>query len=253
MEIQIGDYKVSDVQLDAITDTFVNFISANKPGVLIYANAQTYNLALKNRWLLDLNKDSKLVLADGYGMVWAAKVLGIKPPRLVTLTYQDKAIATACTIEKKRLFLLGGVEGVANEAANTLLKHEPNLEISGTHHGYFSKSGAESDAIIEYIRSSGTNVLIVGFGSPLQEQWYLDNKEELSDIACIMGGNCLTYWAGYDTKPPGFMTRNGLAWLYRCYKHPLRYGPRYLVVIPEFVCRIFWHKIFKRRSKGSKQ
>lgn len=244
--LYIGSFRVSNIRSNDIYRAFEQVISTSSTSYVLYANAHTYLLTQSNDWLLALNKDAQLVLADGYGVVWACRLLTKKEPALVTLTYQNDLIAEACIAAQKSIYLLGGMPGIATSAAENLKERHPQLQIAGCRHGYFKQDIGKSTEVIEDIRSSGAQVLVLGLGSPLQERWYLDHSSDLEGIVSIMGGNCLSYWAGIDSKPPDFMTRNGLAWLHRTIQHPIRLLPRYLSVIPRFIIRVLILKLKTR-------
>lgn len=244
--LYIGSFRVSNIRSNDIYRAFEQVISTSSTSYVLYANAHTYLLTRSNDWLLALNKDAQLVLADGYGVVWACRLLTKKEPALVTLTYQNDLIAEACIAAQKSIYLLGGMPGIATSAAENLKERHPQLLIAGSRHGYFKQDIYKSTEVIEDIRSSGAQVLVLGLGSPLQERWYLDHSSDLEGVVCIMGGNCLSYWAGIDSKPPDFMTRNGLAWLHRTIQHPIRLLPRYLSVIPRFIIHVLILKLKTR-------
>ena len=60
--------------------------------------------------------------------------------------------------------MLGGQAEVAEAVAKNMQRLYPNLQIAGTHDGYFS----ESETVIEKINASGANILLVAFGVPKQ-------------------------------------------------------------------------------------
>jgi len=75
------------------------------------------------------------------------------------------------------LYLLGASESIAAQAAVNLVEQYPGLDIAGTHHGYFGQCGDESAVIVDDINRSSADILLIGFRSPLQEQWLLVNRE----------------------------------------------------------------------------
>lgn len=247
-EVNLGGVRVSEIRADELEHRLTEVFGRGE-GLILYANAQTYCLTVRHEWLMALNKSASIVFADGYGVLWAAKLMGVPLSDKIALTNHEKAISRAAINSEKKLFLLGGEPGISSLAAEKLRELFPELEIAGTHHGFFDKEGASNDGVIRMIRESGAGVLVVGFGSPLQEEWYKKNLNNLQDIVCIMGGNCLTYWAGKDKKPPVIMQKNGLAWLYRCFRQPGRMLPRYLRIIPEFILRILILK-FRNQKQG---
>ncbi|MDZ7692689.1 MAG: WecB/TagA/CpsF family glycosyltransferase [Balneolaceae bacterium] len=98
------------------------------------------------------------------------------------------------------MYFLGNEEGVAEKAKEELLKRYPSLEVVGTHHGFFKKEGEENEKVIEEINQLNPDILVVGFGMPLQERWILKNRSKL-DVGIIMtGGNCFNFLAGNRIK-----------------------------------------------------
>jgi N-acetylglucosaminyldiphosphoundecaprenol N-acetyl-beta-D-mannosaminyltransferase len=247
MHILIGRYKVSQIDVNNLTDTFTGMFGSGETRLVLYANAHTYLLAHDLPWLMAMNKKADLTLADGYGIVWAADMLGLTKPVLITLTYQDDLISKACIASKKSIYLLGGKSETAKKAAERLQANHPELQISGTHHGYIH-TDTETKKVLAEIKETESRVLVLAMGSPIQEQWYRDNYAKLQGITTIMGGNCLSYWAGEDHKPPDYLTRNGYAWLHRTFQHPIRLLPRYIKVIPRFIVHILTLKWNARKK-----
>ena len=54
----------------------------------------------------------------------------------------------------------------------------PGLQIA-THHGYFDKAShsIENQRVIEVINAFRPQILVLGFGMPLQEQWITENMD----------------------------------------------------------------------------
>lgn len=232
----LGDFKVHNVDYQNLGLIFRELMNRPTGAIITYANAHTFCLSKQIPELMDLNRKSDLVLVDGYGMIWAGRTLKRPLSYKLALTNLDLLISECAVEADVGIYFLGAKEGVATLAANKLQAKYPELKIAGTHHGYFDKT--DSKIVLDGIRASGAKVLVVGFGSPIQDRWYLANQNELENIVCILGGQCLEYWAGLEPRPPAFMSRYGLAWLYRTVRHPRRMIPRYIRVIPEFIVRI---------------
>jgi N-acetylglucosaminyldiphosphoundecaprenol N-acetyl-beta-D-mannosaminyltransferase len=65
-------------------------------------------------------------------------------------------------------YFLGNKPGIPEKAKDVLQEKHPGLKVVGTHHGYFKKEGPENEAVIKEINSKKPDILIVGFGMPLQ-------------------------------------------------------------------------------------
>ena len=82
-----------------------------------------------------------LVLADGVGVVYSAKILG-RPlkGKVPGIDFAQRLLAWMAR-HGKRLFLLGAKPGVAELAAANLKDAHPGLIVCGTHDGYFREDG----------------------------------------------------------------------------------------------------------------
>jgi len=147
----------------------------------------------------------------------------------------------------KSVFLLGSKPAneerasVADLAAESMLKKFPNLKIAGTNDGYFK--GHEEAALVEKINASGADFLCVALGSPKQEKFIFNHKEEFSNIKAAIGvGGTLDVWAGTVKRAPEFYQKHGLEWLYRFIKEPVRF--KRVLQLPVFMIKV----IFSRKK-----
>lgn len=165
----------------------------------------------------DLNR-ADLSLADGVGVTWAARLTGQGPlPRCPGADYA-LALAKAAGVRGKRIFLLGGRPGVAQQAGETLLARCPGLVLAGTLDGYSpSPAGAA-----EQIRSAGADLVFVCLGCPLQERWMV-RYGPLTGARLLLGlGGTLDVLAGQVRRAPVSWQRLGLEWLWRGLLEPRR-------------------------------
>ncbi len=184
-----------------------------------------------------------LVVADGIGIVWGTRYIGMPTPERVTGTDTLVEVAKLCAIKGYRLYLLGAAPGVAEEAATHLQEITHGLKIAGTYAG--SPAPAEEDSIIEYVRASQADILCVAYGAPAQERWIARNLSRLP-VAVAMGvGGAYDFLSGRQLRAPQAMQRLGLEWLYRLYREPWRW--RRMLAIPRFMLLV----VLKGR-KGSK-
>ncbi|RZM82637.1 WecB/TagA/CpsF family glycosyltransferase [Leptolyngbya iicbica] len=132
---------------------------------------------------------------------------------------------------KIKIFLLGGAEGVPQRAQkhiNQRIGREIVVEAHSPTFG-FEKDEAECQRIIEMIRNSSANVLIVGVGAPKQEKWIAKYQHQLPNIDIFMGvGAAIDFEAGNKLRSPRWMSEVGLEWLYRLLSEPKRLWKRYL-------------------------
>jgi N-acetylglucosaminyldiphosphoundecaprenol N-acetyl-beta-D-mannosaminyltransferase len=125
-------------------------------------------------------------------------------------------------------------------AARVLHHAFPALKIVGTRHGYFDKTAnsVESDGVIRHINDVRPDILVVGFGMPVQEQWLADNWTALDVSVALTGGAVFDYVSGTLRRPPKWMQGVGLEWLGRMLIEPRRLWRRYVVGNPLFMARV---------------
>ena len=165
-----------------------------------------------------LNAD--LVLADGIGVVYSAKILGRPLKGKVTGIGFAQLLMAWMAEHGKRLFLLGAKPGVAEQAAANLRQIYPGLTICGSHDGYFR----EDAPVVEAIRSAGADVVFVCLGAPKQEFWMVEHGPATGAHLMVGLGGSLDVFAGVVERAPEGFQKLGLEWLYRLIKEPRRIG-----------------------------
>ena len=130
-----------------------------------------------------------------------------------------------------RIFLLGAMPGVAQQAQQRLNAQAGRQMVVGAHGPSmrFVQDEAECEAVLAMIEASGANVLLVGFGAPKQEVWIAKYRHRLPQVRVFMGiGATIDYEAGVVKRAPTWMRPIGLEWVYRVVTDPRRYLTRYL-------------------------
>jgi N-acetylglucosaminyldiphosphoundecaprenol N-acetyl-beta-D-mannosaminyltransferase len=177
----------------------------------------------KDRELAEIINAADYTTSDGIGVVIAAKILGEPIKERVTGIDTAEYTLSLCAKYGYRVFLLGGKEGVAKKAAKKLKLRFKGVNICGTHHGYFVKSGNKNQEVINMINQSSPDVLFVCFGSPMQEKWIAENKEKLISTKLFFGlGGSLDVWSGNIHRAPKVIRLLCLEWLWRITIEPSR-------------------------------
>ena len=176
--------------------------------------------------------EADLVLPDGIGVVYSAKILGTPlKERVPGIDFAADMLAQLNEMGG-RLFLLGAKPGVAEQAAKRLEAAHPGLRIAGIHDGYFKDDGP----VVEDIRRSGADVVFVCLGAPKQEKWMAKNGAATgAHLLCGLGGS-LDVFAGVVERAPKFWTDHGLEWFYRLCKEPRRIGR--MMKLPLFLIHV---------------
>jgi alpha-1,3-mannosyltransferase len=224
--------KTSREAIDLLDRKFMS----GTPEVVVFANAHTLNSTTIDDRVRSV-LDRSIVFNDGIGVDIASRLLFGKafPENLNGTDFIPHYLQQSR--HRYRIFLLGGQRGVASEAAGWLAKIAPRHEFVGSHHGYFSKH--EQSHVIDQIRRSRADILLVAMGNPHQETWLDDH---LKETGCALGfgvGGLFDFTAGVVPRAPKWVQSARMEWSYRLLQQPGRLWRRYLVQMPVFLMRVF--------------
>ena len=195
---------------------------ATAPGFsyVVTPNPEIVTMARQEPDYQTILNQADLVLPDGIGVVYAAKILG--HPLTERVPGIDFAAGLLARMEQNgsRLFLLGAKPGVAEQAAEKLREKYPKLVICGTNDGYFQNSAP----VVEKIRASEADVAFVCLGAPKQERWMAEYGPQTGAKLMIGLGGVLDVYAGHVKRAPVFWQKVGLEWFYRLLHQPSRIG-----------------------------
>jgi N-acetylglucosaminyldiphosphoundecaprenol N-acetyl-beta-D-mannosaminyltransferase len=213
--------------------------------LVLNANARCLNLCYVDPELRSFFDGAEVVFCDGAGVVLAAKMLGRRLPARITYADWLSSLCALAVREGLSLFFLGSRPGVADEAARRLRERFPGLKVAGTHHGHFDHrlGSAENEAVLHRIESAAPDLLLVGFGMPLQERWLMENRRRLNVRVALTCGAAFDYASGRLRRGPRLLTQSGFEWLARLLVEPRRLWRRYLLGNPLFLYRVLRQRL----------
>lgn len=238
--------RILDVPIDMVNnrqamDVFEKFMVRPGCDLIVTPNSEIVLNATKDWELKHLIEEAGLILPDGVGLVYASRILGEPLKERVTGVDFLSLILSYLEKEGKSIYLLGSKPAMENQEAVAVLagramkeKH-PKLIVAGARDGYFSRE--EETSIVSEINASGADFLCVALGSPRQEKFIFDHKEELINVKAGMGvGGSLDVWAGTARRAPEFYQKHGLEWLFRFIQEPSRY--KRMARLPLFIIKV---------------
>lgn len=211
---------------------------------VLNANVQAVVLARRDREFARILEDAPVVFCDGSGVRLGARLLRSElPPRI---TYADwiHELVPFLRDEGHSIYLLGGRPGVAEQAREKLEVRYPGIRVVGTHHGFFRKEGPENDAVIAEVNRVRPDVLLLGFGMPLQEKWAMANLPRIDARVLLSGGACIDYVAETVRRGPQWLVDHHMEWLARMIVEPRRLWKRYVLGNPKFLLLVLWERWF---------
>jgi len=219
-----------NVTMEEALERGKELLRGDKAAVCVTPNAEIAYEATQDAEFCALLNRADLVLPDGAGVVLGAKIL--KTPLKQKVAGIDFATNMLPVFAEQgtRLYLLGSKPGVAEAAAEKMIKLAPGLEICGTADGYFK----DEASVIRKINEAGAQALFVCLGAPKQELFMFAHQNELKTVRLMAGlGGSLDGFAGNVKRAPKWMIKLQLEWLYRLIKEPKRFGR--MLRLPKFV------------------
>lgn len=223
---------------DSLVDTIARWIATGTgPHQICTVSPEFVMIAQDDLEFMGVLHSADRCVADGVGLLLAARLLGRPLPERVTGSDGVPHIAQRAAREGWRLFLLGAAPGVAEKAAARLQVRYPGLCIAGTYAG--SPAPEEEHDIIARINTSQANILFVAYGAPRQDKWIARNRDKLTVQVAMGVGGTFDFIAGTVPRAPVWMQRLALEWLFRLIRQPWRW--RRMLRLPRFLWAFAWH------------
>ena len=230
------------IDMEAALARVDQFVEERKPHLVVTSDTPSIVRARDDAEYQAIVRGADMVTADGRGVVWMARALGLPVRERVSGVDLVGAICERAKEKGYSVFVLGARPGVAEEAARSLASRCPGLRVVGTHDGYFSPE--EEPEVVRKIAEAKPDILFVGLGAPRQEKWIRRHMAELQVPVAIGVGGSLDVLAGRARRAPEWMQRAGLEWLYRVAREPSRL-PR-MWALPRLVWMTLWEALRKR-------
>lgn len=242
--IEILGVPVDCVSMTSALDYADELIAGDKPSVVIAVNPEKVMKAREDLWLLDQLKSAALLLPDGIGVVWAARILQLAQLERVAGADLMLALCGRAVEKDYRVFLFGASPDTNAIARVAVEKLFPGIRVVGNRHGYVQPN--DMAALIDEINASGTDILFVGLGSPRQEFWMATHLPALKVKICQGVGGTFDVVAGRVRRAPLRWRDLQLEWAYRLLTEPHRL-PRQ-TALPKFVWQVLTTRLFARRG-----
>ncbi len=240
MRIDVLGVGFDNLTLEEAVEAGMDLVRAPGAHYVVTPNPEIVEVCREDPTVMDIVNRADLVLADGIGVIKGAAMLGTPLKGKVPGIEFAAGLLGKLAKEGRSVYLLGAKPGVAELAGKRLSGQYPGLKIAGTHDGYFQ----EDAPVVEDIRASGADVVLVCLGAPKQEKWMAKNGADTgAHLLCGLGGS-LDVFAGVVERAPKFWCDHGLEWLYRLLKEPRRAGR--MMKLPLFLVHV-------RQEKGKRK
>jgi exopolysaccharide biosynthesis WecB/TagA/CpsF family protein len=237
IDFSLADY---DSASDAI---IINAKAGNSYGVSALAVHGLMEAVSREEFAEQVNSID-LVLPDGQPVRWALNSLcgagladRVAGP-LLTLHVLEKAQQHGLGV-----YLFGSTRDTAEKFAGFIADNYPGVDVRGVQPDRFREATpAEDQADIDRINDSGAHIVLVGRGCPRQETWVAEHRGKVHCVMMAIGA-AFDYHSGRIARPPEWMQRAGMEWLYRLIQEPGKLWKRYLLTNSAFIYRVTLAKL----------
>jgi len=213
-------HRVHPVDLDAAVTWVLAAARSGGPARLVVTlNPEIVVRSRRDEALQRALGRADLTVADGVGVMWAARRSGCALPGRVPGV--DLAFAL---LERAgpdlRVALLGGRPGVAERAA-AAARERWGTDVVFARDGYFDRA-VEGGAVAAAVAASGAHLLLAGLGEG--QEVVLETHRDAWGAAALIGvGGTLDVLAGAAKRTPAWTRRFALEWAWRVGLEPARW------------------------------
>lgn len=233
--LNIHDVRLLNLSLEEAVCAIEAAVVTGEPTRVAFVNADCVNIAARDPAYRRALADMDWVFADGIGMRIAGRILGQPVRANVNGTDLFPRLCQTLARQGRRLYLLGARPGIAEAAGQWAVQHNHGLQLAGVHHGYFKEE--DTGKVLQDIRDSQADVLLVALGAPRQEHWIQEHMNACGATVVVAVGGLFDYYSGRIPRAPRWVRRCGLEWTFRLLQEPSRLWKRYLLGNPVFLAR----------------
>lgn len=239
--IRIGSRPLGELIQDASaaivrrTGAFI-FACANPHCLVVAQKDDEYRRALEG---------ASVVVADGVGCLWAARLTGAAIGPRITGTDFFLAMMGALNTNGGRAFFFGSRPEVLAKLTERCAREFPRVSVGTLSPPFGNWPDEANREMIQCIRDFRADVLWVGMTAPKQEKWAAVNSSDLRVPVIGSIGAVFDYYAGFTRRAPQWICDLGLEWLYRLPQEPRRLWRRTFVSAPLF----FWSVVRERFAR----
>ncbi|MCD7892957.1 MAG: WecB/TagA/CpsF family glycosyltransferase [Erysipelotrichaceae bacterium] len=223
--------EIDNISMNEAIEIIDGYVNDGKYHYVVTPNVDHIVKLENDEEFMNVYKNADLIVTDGKPLIWISKLLGNPIKEKISGSDLFPKVCELANENHYSIFLLGAAEGVANIAADNILKKYPNLIISGTYsppYG-FEKDKNEIRKIIDMLINSNTDILAVGLGAPKQEKFISNYYTDYKIPVSLAIGATIDFEAGNVKRAPKWISNLGFEWLYRLIKEPRRMFKRYLI------------------------
>lgn len=220
MKKEVLGIQFDDLTREEAAQAGARLLEEDKFHYVVTPNPEFILAAEKDEEFRRVLNGADLVLPDGIGVVYSAKIMGTPLKGRVPGIEFAADLLAHLNETGGRLYLLGAKPGVAEAAGRKIVEQYPNITLCGTQDGYFR----DEEAALLKVAAARPDLIFVCLGAPKQEKWMARWGRHTGARLAVGLGGALDVFAGNVERAPESWQKLGLEWAYRLKKEPQRAG-----------------------------
>lgn len=241
--------KILNVEIDNISQD--GLLKRLDKGVLLTPNVDDLMKHQRDELFHKCALNADFVVCDSKIVFLAAKFLGTPLKEAIPGSSFFPAFCDYHKNDDTKIFLLGAKEGVADIAKEKINKRIGRDIVVGTYSPPFGfeKDEKECTHIVDILKKTSANVILVGLGNPKQTKWIFKYRDQLPNIDVFLAlGATIDFEAGNIKRAPKIFQKFAMEWFYRLIKEPRRMYRRYFIDDIPFFWLLFKQKLGKYQN-----
>jgi exopolysaccharide biosynthesis WecB/TagA/CpsF family protein len=218
-----------------------------EPLIAAHINLANLHTLSRNPQLAEALQRNALLFLDGIGLKVGVAIMRGGWVNDVNGTDLFPLMMERLAVRGGRVYFVGSTPAVADDAARVVSSRYDGLEVVGWEHGFFSRE--DEDAVVQRIRDAHPDVLLVGRGFGLQEEFVLRHRHALPVPLIWTVGGLFDMISEHVPRAPRWMRRLRLEWLFRFAREPGRMWRRNIISPAWFFARVMAARC-RRRGVG---
>ncbi len=191
------------------------------PGFAVAINPEKVMRARMDSGLMATLLSASFRFADGIGVVWALRNKGAKKAARIPGCEFWIALMKKAGELHQPVFLVGAKPAVLNDVHEKLI-NTFSVNLVGKQDGFFLDE--QQDELIQRIKASSARIVTVAMGSPRQELFIHQCRQDYPDAFYMGVGGTYDVFSGNVKRAPDWACRLNVEWLYRLVSNPSRLG-----------------------------
>lgn len=210
-------YAFNNYSKKEIVENLKEEIKNKKQNIIFNLNPIIMMNFYKNKKIIEEFNKQKYNIVDGVGSLIAARIKDNDVKRIPGIELMEELLLLAQK-EGYSIYLYGAKETSLKKCQKEIEKKYKGINIVGSASGY-----GDSKEALKDINLKKPDILFVAMGSPKQEMFILNNKDNIKSTYVIMPvGGSFDVIGGNKKRAPKIIRFFRLEWLYRMIKEPRR-------------------------------